>query len=372
MFVFELLAGAALMTRLSGAPALDGVEAVMRRMADALASSLDATGKPPRFGDGDDGRGLLLDAPETSAVAVALDVGRALFGPATWWPDTPPTLLGAVARRVAGPASPRETARPDYFDDAGITLLRADAGRDEIYVRCDAGPHGFLSIAAHGHADALSVEVRYGGVEILADPGTYCYHGEKSWRDYFRGTLGHNTLTVGDQDQARGAGPFLWLDRPVSQLLGRTLDGPVLSWSASHDGYERSAGVTHHRRVELDRARRAIGIEDWIDSMTEHSVALAFHLGPTVEVALDADIARLRWPGGSGLMRLPPGLHWSAHRGETDPPLGWHSPGFGRLVAATTLIGRGTLAPATMLLTTIQFHPEPRPVASCELSVAAY
>ena len=41
-----------------------------------------------------------------------------------------------------------------------------------------AGPHGFLSIAAHAHADALSVEVRHGGVEILVDPGTYCYHGE--------------------------------------------------------------------------------------------------------------------------------------------------------------------------------------------------
>ena len=46
-----------------------------------------------------------------------------------------------------------------------------------------------LMLAAyHGHADALSVEVRHEGVDILADPGTYCYHGEPEWRRWFRST----------------------------------------------------------------------------------------------------------------------------------------------------------------------------------------
>jgi hypothetical protein len=56
------------------------------------------------------------------------------------------------------------------------------AGAPEIWCRCDHGPLGFLSVAAHGHADALSLEVRCGGVDVLADPGTYCYHGEREWR----------------------------------------------------------------------------------------------------------------------------------------------------------------------------------------------
>ena len=68
---------------------------------------------------------------------------------------------------------------------------------EEIWCRCDAGPHGFLSIAAHAHADALAVEVRYDGMDVLADPGTYCYHGEPRWRSYFRSTLAHNTIEVG-------------------------------------------------------------------------------------------------------------------------------------------------------------------------------
>ncbi len=81
----------------------------------------------------------------------------------------------------------------------------------EIWCRCDGGPHGYLSIAAHAHADALSVEVRYGGVDILADPGTYCYHGEPEWRSYFRSTIAHNTVELDGQNQSGDGGPFLWL-----------------------------------------------------------------------------------------------------------------------------------------------------------------
>ena len=90
---------------------------------------------------------------------------------------------------------------------------------EEIWCRCDAGPHGFLSIAAHAHADALAVEVRYDGTDVLADPGTYCYHGEPRWRSYFRSTLAHNTIEVGGQDQSTSGGPFLWTRHARSGLI---------------------------------------------------------------------------------------------------------------------------------------------------------
>ena len=40
----------------------------------------------------------------------------------------------------------------------------------------DAGPLGYQTIAAHGHADALSFTLSVGGMEFLVDPGTYAYH----------------------------------------------------------------------------------------------------------------------------------------------------------------------------------------------------
>ena len=170
-------------------------------------------------------------------------------------PDAASTIIGALAgatRDIAG----RPAQRPSRFADAGITLLRTSGGQaPEIWCRCDGGPHGFLSIAAHAHADALSVEVRYGGVDILADPGTYCYHGEPAWRSYFRSTIAHNTVELGGQNQSSDGGPFLWLRHANAREIDVRDVGDVAEWTAEHDGYLSLDPPARHRRsVRLDRA----------------------------------------------------------------------------------------------------------------------
>ena len=153
-------------------------------MTDAMAALVDERLRPPRQGDSDEGRVVLLDAPEHNRWPALLALGDALFGRLDWWPRwcrTPAARWSAPCSAGSGRVGGRAgaPAPPDRFADAGMTILRTDAADSpEIWCRCDGGPHGFLSIAAHAHADALSVEVRYGGVDILADPGTYCYHGE--------------------------------------------------------------------------------------------------------------------------------------------------------------------------------------------------
>ena len=213
----------------------------------------------------------------------------------------------------------------------------------DIWLRCDAGPHGYRSIAAHGHADALSLEARCGGTEVIADPGTYCYHGEPAWRGSFRGTRAHATLAIGGMDQARSGGPFLWLSHPAS-----TLDEwqPDRLWQARHDGY---APAIHHRRVTL--AGRVLTVRDWVEAAGPLPVSLSYPLGPAVR----AEGAALAWPGGSATLCLPAALAWRTHRGELDPPLGWYSRGFGQREPATVLAGCGTLAPGQVLETQIIF-----------------
>ena len=123
---------------------------------------------PPRQGDSDEGRALVVASPESNRWEALLALGQALFGAPEWWPPAQPgvasTLLSALARRR--PLPDRPARRPWHFDDAGITIFRSEpAGGPEIWCRCDSGPHGFLSIAAHAHADALSIEVRHDGTE---------------------------------------------------------------------------------------------------------------------------------------------------------------------------------------------------------------
>ena len=281
--------------------------------------------------------------------------------------DAASTIISSLAG-TAHDIQGRPVARPSRFADAGITLLRTNGdGGPEIWCRCDGGPHGYLSIAAHAHADALSVELRYGGVDILADPGTYCYHGEPAWRSYFRSTIAHNTIELGGQDQSGDGGPFLWLRHANGREIEVADTGEVASWTAEHDGYLSLQPPVHHRRsVRLDRASRSVEIIDEIDG-GGHDVRLAFHLGPDVQAELTGSDAFLCWPGastpGTARLELPRQLQWSLHRGETDPILGWYSCGLGRLAPAFTLIGRGRSAPHAAFATRIHFLDR-RPGAS--------
>ena len=335
---------------------------VLLRMSDALAAVVDEKLHPPRQGDGDDGYGLIVDGTATHRWASLLATGAAVFGPCDWWPQVQPAdvrtpLLAALTGRRTLDAA-RPAARPDHFADAGLTILRTAAadGTPELWCRLDGGPHGFGTIAAHAHADALSVELRCGGVNVLADPGCYCYHGEPAWRAYFRSTIGHNTLELDGTDQSGSGGPFLWVRHATSRVIVAHPDGKGLSrWVGEHDGYARRARpVTHRRTVELDARTRELRIFDDVRSDGQHGCRLAFHFGPTVTVELDGARAALRWHDPiapattrTGVLALPDTLKWQVYRGQHDPPMGWYSPGFGRREPAATLVGRGRAGEGT-------------------------
>lgn len=369
-FVTELGLVASTEAAAAGHPVDRGTWDILVASLDAAAAMADVTGRPPRQGDGDEGRGLVLDDPEADPWDRLLALGAALVGAQPWWPRPQESVAGTVAAALA--PEPRVTAArprqaPRAFPDAGIYLLRTSPTEGpEIWCRCDGGPHGFLSIAAHAHADALSVEVRYDGVEVLVDPGTYCYHGEPEWRRYFRSTVAHNTLEIDGEDQSVAGGPFLWSRHASTETTQAEVpDEGTQTWTAHHTGYARvDPALRHERTVTLDPSGRTLSITDRVTAgQAAHDLRLAFHAGPTVEVSLRGSAATLTWPGEAGPLtadlHLPPALGWTLHRGETEPPLGWYSPGFGRREEATSLIGAGTVRTRLSLTTRVAFPPAP-------------
>lgn len=335
-------------------------------MADALAATLDHAGRPARQGDADGAEGLLVDGTGFDRVASLLATCRALFGAPAWWADDAATDMRAALWSAAAtpqPVARRPERRPSLFADAGMAILRDHEPRgDALWCRCDHGPHGFLSIAGHAHADALSIELRCDGVEVLADPGTYCYASEPAWRRWERSTAAHNTLELFGRDQAESAGPFLWSSAPRTRLIGCSGlgEGDVARWSAEHDGYARiRRGVIHRRTMTLDRAARRLAIDDGITGDAGAPARLCFQLGPTIAVTLEGAVAELHWQRDGGArgarLTLPPSLAWSVHTGATEPPRGWYSAHFGSREPAPLLVGAGTIAPGDTLRTLIDF-----------------
>src|SRR5690606_18612311 len=155
-------------------------------------------------------------------------------------------------------------------------------------------------------------------------------------------------------------GPFLWTRHARSRVLAvdtaGAAGGGTARWCAEHDGYR---GSVHRRQVELTPERRELRVVDTVRG-PRRAVRLAFHLGPAVTARLEGDRAALTWTRDgeerSAVLDLPGQLSWRAHRGETGPPLGWYSPGFGRKEPATTLVGTGFTGGAEEVVTVLGFR----------------
>jgi hypothetical protein len=360
--VLELGLVAAVEADAHGTPLSEATWTRLAQMLDAAAAMVDVTGRPPRQGDGDEGRALVVDDPERDPWATLLSTGVALLGAPSWWPSfasgTQAVLCAALGRERR---LPRPAERPGRFPKAGLVLLRSrEEDGPEIWCRCDGGPHGFLSIAAHAHADALSVEVRHDGVDILADPGNYCYHGEPAWREWFRSTGAHNTIEIGGVSQSESGGPFLWNSQATTTTLSTEIgEQAVQTWSAEHDGYQRlNPAVTHRRSATLDSPGRRLTVVDNLETDTPVDAVLRWQLGPDVQVVLDGAYAELSWSVGGqrrrGRLSLSTELNWTLQRGEEHPIEGWYAPRFGARIPTNVLVGHGSVRPYTRIVSELE------------------
>jgi hypothetical protein len=367
-FVLEALFCCIMEGDQSGHPLSDAAWDVARRMIERLADLADCKGQPPRQGDSDSAHGLLLDAPGYDRWADLLELGRICFGRSDWWP----TPLAQTARaqifslvlnghrKASREFVPRR--RTSMAKDAGVAILRMRSNTaDEIYCAFDAGPLGYLSIAAHGHADALAVELRLGGQPVLVDPGTYTYAKSRAWRRYFRSTLAHNTVELDGRSQSAEGGPFLWTSYARAKLLnasGLDEDSDVAVVVGEHDGYlkNRFKG-RHRRRVSLDRHKRSLQIEDDIASERTVMCRILFHLHPDIRCSLDGAKAVLVSDSLDQQMAvmLPTEFAWQLIRGNEDPPLGWYSPSYDLKVPTSVLVGSKSIFGTIKAKTKIEF-----------------
>jgi uncharacterized heparinase superfamily protein len=194
----------------------------------------------------------------------------------------------------------------------------------------DAAPLGYLSIAAHGHADALAFVLSVGGHALLIDPGTYAYHTQERWRDYFKGTSAHNTVRVDGVDQSVSGGKFMWLKHAKARCLSFQPERSIQEWRGSHDGYERlSDPVKVERALRYDSIAGLLEVADRIEATATHEVETFWHFAPECSVTR-VDDKTLRVTNGPVSLQMSfvdAGVVELYSQSE-QPILGWVSEGF--------------------------------------------
>ncbi|WP_439602929.1 heparinase II/III family protein [Devosia sp.] len=327
-FTVELALLSAFAARAAGTPFPKAFD----NRISAFAGFVDSLGEPtPNLGDDDEGRVLTLgDEPDYArsvAAAIAGFLGIAGIAPA------PGDLRAAVFG--APPSVSVTPAGLTSFAEGGLTVWRGPLAGHAATLTFDHGPLGYLSIAAHGHADALSLTLALDGRPVLVDPGTWLYGSGGKWRDWFRGTPAHNTLSLYGHNQSRIAGAFNWSDKASSRWLA-----PL---QASHDGYHKLFGVTHERRIAL--AADGFDIVDRLVGGTEEA-ELAFQLASDLTATIDADSVLVARAGTPLLvLRFPSPAIAVARGGDTPGAGGWVAPRFGEKLPADRITWRGNVGP---------------------------
>jgi hypothetical protein len=365
-FVLDFLILCLLAGRANGRRFSADYEARLEAMLDYLAAIMDAAGNVPQFGDGDDGyMARLAQGGGFCPYKSLLATGAILFGRGDFKRKAGP--LDDKTRALIGPRADERYASLDTkntrlpprqtFPHGGYYVLGCNFDTPgEIRLVADAGPLGYRSIAAHGHADALSFTLSAGGLEFLVDPGTYAYHTQGAWRQYFRGTAAHNTVRIDAADQSEQGGNFLWLKKAnagCSLWLSSAQKDCFEGW---HDGYMRLADpVKHRRRIQLDKPGRRILIEDTLDMAEDHAVELFFHCHEASLLEASEHGYVVRRGGAAVRIALPAaeGARVALYHGSLAPMCGWVSRSFDCRDPAPTIVWSARLAGPTTLRTEI-------------------
>jgi hypothetical protein len=324
--------------REAGEPFPTETEARLVAFADFIAW----LGPSASFGDDDEGRVVTLGGEPDYAASVAAAIGGHLHRPGMLpcLDDFRSVVFGAQV----GAAAPR--AGLQTFPSGGLSVWHGQLAGRPVTLRFDHAPLGYLSIAAHGHADALSLTMDMDGRPILVDPGTFLYGSGGTWRSWFRSTPAHNTLNIDGQSQSTMSGAFNWSHKAVSRLLGRG-EGPDWWLEAEHDGYHRTVGAIHRRLVR--REGDAILVSDRLLG-SPHAAEIVYQLAPGLEARTVGAVVTISCDGQRLLaIQFPDAAIAIASGSETPTPGGWVSERFGTKMPAPRVAWKGPIGEGGVL-----------------------
>ncbi|MDQ7065555.1 MAG: alginate lyase family protein [candidate division KSB1 bacterium] len=328
-------------------------ENVQARIEKALEFALAMTrpdGTLPWIGDIDAARSLYFSNPAHWDFTGFQAIGAVWFrrGDMKWradrWSEEAHWLLTLNDREVFDSLSskpPKTTVM--HLPDSGYFVARSGFAADSHFAMMDCGPlaagvfRDATPSAAHGHADALAMELAPFGEPLLIDPGFSNYRGEEEWHRYFRSTLAHNTLEIDGQSQAQQVGILNW-SHAFECRVQQVFHGHVAAGiCAEHDGYRHLPGKMHHRRYFLFVDQRFWVALDWVyardrDDETEHTFRHGFHFAEQAGVVFDETNRGMVVSGRHARLHirlLPLAARdemMTRERGGNSPDQGWISP----------------------------------------------
>lgn len=327
----------------------------LTRMAQFIRDLSPMDAPPPQIGDADDGIAIQFSPVKSSFYDDLINSLNALAGtePAPAPGSKAFWYLAFLKKEGAGrPAPLKGTSYPATYPLGGYAIL----GKPQFHVVFDCGPLGYPSIAAHGHADMLNTCLAIDGTWWLVDPGTFSYHSDHRWRNYFRGSSAHNVLSINQRDQSEIGGPFMWIKRANAQFEGVQSGDEVQKASGWHDGYTGEGVRRVCRLLEVSPYTEQLIIVDQVECTQKVDVDLNFHFSPDIAYVEQQGNSILLEKKGSSVrveVDFPRDLSIKCFQGDFNIPSGWYSSGLGKKEPCLSIRASTTLVKSTQFITTL-------------------
>ena len=234
------------------------------------------------------------------------------------------------------------------FSNSGLCVIRDDNNDKSMIITCKEPTPQYLP--GHSHADMLSYELSLGNKRFIVDSGAYNYTDGED-RGYFRGTKGHNTLTVNDNNQSELWGAFGIARRAKLETSSlKHIDNSVI-FEGTIKHAESNTRITHQRCIYF------IDNKFWIildtirtdcHTPTPFTVKSFIHIHPDMQVVsvenagdnsvqpviIEDGITSTRLQIHSISIRMDSKGHNNdkikMFKGKEDSVQGWYSPYFGK------------------------------------------
>ena len=242
----------------------------------------------------------------------------ALFNDAAFGIEAPPAQLVNYYEQLLGEPAPEVTGLFLSFPDSGYFVMSPRTGEKLII---DCGPVGPDYQPGHSHCDTLSFELSIKGRRVIVDSGCFQYE-DGPIRQYNRGNLGHNTVTVDGENQSEVWGAHRCARRARPLYARFACKNEEIFFEGAHDGYRRLRGrPIHHRRITHNGNTYAIA--DELEGRGCHSIASRLHINPAMTVDSSSNEAIIRHQGDFLAAISSPFGH------PIQRAVGWYCPEFG-------------------------------------------
>jgi len=204
-----------------------------------------------------------------------------LFNDAALGIAAKPDKLFEYLARVTGEVVENDDGRCFELASSGYYVMAPKAGARLLI---DCGEIGPDYQPGHAHCDMLSFELSLAGQRVVIDSGCGIYVDGRV-RQYNRGNIGHNTVTVDGLNQSEIWGAYRCGKRGRPLFAKLNEDEDALVFVGAQDSYRGLPGEPIHHR-EVIWKNLSVDIYDRVEGSGLHNLESRLHINPEFKIQI--------------------------------------------------------------------------------------